>query len=54
LATVLSIFIWNAQVDGWFVVGAAMVMTAVASTPNTHPQKKQQRISEIKWMSKRI
>jgi UDP-sugar transporter A1/2/3 len=30
LATVLSIFIWNAQVDGWFVVGAAMVMTAVA------------------------
>jgi UDP-sugar transporter A1/2/3 len=30
LATVLSIFIWNAQVDGWFVVGAAMVMSAVA------------------------
>ena len=30
LATVLSIFIWSAKADGWFVVGAAMVMTAVA------------------------
>jgi len=29
LATVLSIFIWNAQVDGWFIVGTAMVMGAV-------------------------
>jgi hypothetical protein len=30
LAAVLSIFIWNAQKDGWFVAGTAMVMTAVA------------------------
>jgi UDP-galactose transporter len=29
LATILSIFIWDAQVDGWFVVGAAMVIWAV-------------------------
>jgi UDP-sugar transporter A1/2/3 len=29
VATVLSIFIWNAPVDGWFVIGTAMVITAV-------------------------
>jgi UDP-sugar transporter A1/2/3 len=29
VATVLSIFIWNTPVDGWFVVGAAMVIAAV-------------------------
>mmetsp|Transcript_17745 Transcript_17745/g.32090 ORF Transcript_17745/g.32090 Transcript_17745/m.32090 type:complete len:350 (-) Transcript_17745:493-1542(-) len=29
VATLMSIFIWNARVDHWFVIGAAMVMWAV-------------------------
>ena len=29
LATILSVFIWDAKVDGLFVIGAAMVMLAV-------------------------
>jgi hypothetical protein len=40
VATVLSIFIWNAPVDGWFVVGAAMVITAAVLYSKFPPEDK--------------
>jgi len=57
LATVLSIFIWNARVDGWFVVGAAMVMLAVrlySEYPpgaETHKVGKLNRTNTLRLMS---
>jgi UDP-sugar transporter A1/2/3 len=48
LATVVSIFIWNARVDGWFVVGAAMVMTAVALYSKYPPTTKDKHDTSLK------
>jgi hypothetical protein len=39
LATVLSIFIWNAQVDGWFVIRNSHGHDSSPLYSNTHPQK---------------
>jgi len=40
VATILSIFIWNAPVDGWFVIGAAMVIIAVVLYSKYPPEEK--------------
>jgi hypothetical protein len=39
LATVLSIFIWNAQVDGWFVIRNSHGHDSSALYSNTHPER---------------